>query len=314
MGISIMNYILKIIILSISLHAILACQKQPPIDNTIMLDGDKVVDETLNNPQRFLISQKYSNPTDDILNKPVLITVHGYSATTYEWREFYDWHDSVDFEVSLLLLGGHGRSYNDFANAKWEDWQKPIIEEYNNLTQKGFKNISLLCSSTACPLVLNLFKDNSFDNTNPPRNVIFIDPIIVASNKTLSIIKAAGPILGYVDSELDTEEIGYWYNYRPQESLQELQEILTGTRKDLQKGITPTATTNFVVYKSISDPSADPVSAPLIYQGLKTDKLKINMVDTDLHVFTRLAARKDVSEADRELQLKTFNEIKSTIF
>jgi len=39
-------------------------------------------------------------------------------------------------------LGGHGRTYADFKNSSWEDWQEPIMTEYNALLAKGYTNIN----------------------------------------------------------------------------------------------------------------------------------------------------------------------------
>lgn len=66
---------------------------------------------------------------------PVLIAAHGYSASTFEWDELRKYADSVKsgILISQVLLGGHGRTYQDFKNSTWRDWQASILNEYKNL-------------------------------------------------------------------------------------------------------------------------------------------------------------------------------------
>jgi carboxylesterase len=308
-----MKKILNLIRIVAILLIIAACSKQPVIDDSVMLDGNKVNDPSITNPAGYLISYKITNPTDKEKETPVVIVVHGYSATTYEWDEFRKWADSTgNILTSQVLLGGHGRNYEDFKKATWEDWQKPILNEYLRLDSLGFKNISLMGSSVGGTLILNLLYTNKCNNSNLPKHIIMIDPIVVASNKLLSVISIVGPLVGYTETTLDSAEVGHWYNYRPQESLQQLQKFLDITRLKLQKGIQLPANMDITVYKSIHDKTADPISAALLYNGIKKydgSRIDVRMVSSNLHVFTNLHGRRKVSQADRTLQLKTFGEI-----
>jgi carboxylesterase len=58
------------------------------------------------------VSAKYPNPTASDLDKHIILAVHGYSATTFEWQEFADWSaPSSSYRISQVLLDGHGRDY-----------------------------------------------------------------------------------------------------------------------------------------------------------------------------------------------------------
>jgi len=67
------------------------------------------------------------------------------------------------------------------------------------------------------------------------------------------------------------------------------------------------------VYKAEKDEVADAVSAVLIYKGLKTSERKpveVAMINSDLHVFTRLAQRLPVPfPQDLENQRLAFEDI-----
>lgn len=291
---------------------LVSCAKSPDINNETMLDGDQIFDMSLINPEDFLISARYPNPSEVLKNTPVVIAAHGFSASTFEWQEFSEFAETKGtFLVSQVLLGGHGRSHEEFKNATWKDWQSSIIDEYNKLSQLGYKNIYLIGSSTGCPLIINMVKTNALTRAKP-KGIYLIDPIVISSNKTLTLVNALGPVLGYTTTNLDSGEEGHWYVYRPYQALIQLMELIDLVRKDLQHGITLPEGTKMKTYKSIVDDAADPVSAVLIYQGMKRSdgsKTAVEMVDSKLHVFTRLRGRESVTQADRDLQQHVFGEI-----
>ncbi len=296
------------IILTIILF--IGCNPTPEIDNATMLDGDQIFDASLDNPADYLISASIPNPTDTEKNKPVIICAHGYSASTFEWDEFREIAESKQtFYVSQVLLGGHGRDYTAFKVATWENWQQSIKDEYKKLSDKGFRNIYLAGSSTGAPLIVNMVSSGYFDNFIKPKGIYLIDPIVVSSNKTLTMVGLLGPILGYTTSVLESGEAGKWYVYRPQESLKQLMELIDLTRKNLQTGIVLSIGTELKIYKSKIDATADPVSAVLLYKGLKTadgGNVDIEMVNSDIHVFTRLRGRNTTTAKDTLNQQAAF--------
>lgn len=295
----------------------ISCNKTPDIDNETMLDGNQIFDLSIVFPQDYLMSAKYSEPTEVQKNTPVIIAAHGYSASTFEWDELRTFADSAGtFNVSQVLLGGHGLNYEAFKIATWQDWQSSIITEYKKLDSLGYKKIYLVGSSTGAPLIINMVKSGFLRESTLPKGIFLIDPIVVSSNKTLTLVSALGPILGYTTTELDAGEEGFWYVYRPQESLKQLMNLIDMTRQDLEKGIELPGGTFLKTFKSKSDATADPVSAVMIYKGMQMydgNKTEVEIVDSKLHVFTRLAGRDNVTNADKNLQKKTFKEMEMRI-
>lgn len=305
------------IYLTLSICLFTACKKSeklPPIDNKIDLDGTTINDSSLTHPEKFLLSVANPSPTVLDKSKPVFIAVHGFTATTFEWLEFKNFvKNNGNALISVVLLGGHGRDYSDFKKATWEDWQAPIIKEYNDLRALGYTNISLIGSSTGCPLLLEAISANKL-NTDVLKKVFFIDPIIVPSTKTLALISAVGPALGYSASTMEQGENGFWYKYRPYQALEQLNNITQLMRKRLEDGITLPDNVSLTVYKAKKDGAADPVSAALLYNGIKNkEKLKVSVINSELHVFTRLKGRNVITPEDIELQNNIFNEILPTL-
>jgi carboxylesterase len=289
-----------------------ACTKIPDINNATMLDGDQIFDPSLYNPELYLVSVGIANPSTVQKNTPVVIAVHGYDATTFEWNEFRSYCNAkANVLVSQVLLGGHGRTYEEFKNSTWEDWQEPIMTEYNALRAKGYTNINFAGSSAACPLVMNLIKSGKIGD-NGMKHIFMVDPIVIPSDKLLTIIGLVGPMMGYLETTMTAAEEGYWYHFRPQETLKQLLNLIEKSRKDLQKGINLPSGIRVKVYKSIKDPSADAVSAVLINKGLKNSdgsKIDIEMIDSELHVLTRLIGRDNITQHDRDNQTHVFDDM-----
>ena len=305
------------IYLSLSICLFTACKKSeklPPIDNTIDLDGTTINDSSLTHPEKFLLSVANPSPTIQDKSTPVFIAVHGFTATTFEWLEFKNFvKNNGNALISVVLLGGHGRDYTDFKKATWEDWQAPIITEYNALRALGYTNISLIGSSTGCPLLLEAISANKL-NTDVLKKMFFIDPIIVPSTKILTLISAVGPAIGYSESSMEKGENGFWYRFRPYQALEQLNTITQLMRKKLEDGITLPDNVSLSVYKTKKDDAADPIGAALLYNGITNkENLKVTIINSELHVFTRLKGRNVITPEDIELQNKVFNEILPTL-
>lgn len=314
---------------------LLACElNQPECDEecqSYWLDGESLNDyssdlyrDSANFDSTVRLSTRIPNPDSATLALPVILCVHGFSATTYEWKDFADYvaasnrareregrTDSV--LISRVLLGGHGADLADFQKSTWRDWQKPILDEYDTLVARGYRDISLAGSSTACPLMLEAFAADFFKGKPAPREVFFIDPIIVASSKFLSLAPLIGPIVGNVESIGGTpEEKEHWYNNRPAEQLDQLYTLINRVKNRLEDGQKLPKGVRLKVYKARHDNAADPISALYLKKGLtKADgtAIEVEMVDSRIHVFTRLSGRKNTTHADTTLQQTVFNEM-----
>jgi carboxylesterase len=286
------------------------------------MDGPHYDDSLYTTDSLHRVIRHFPNPDSSLLKKPVILAVHGFTASTYEWSEFWDWAeqrrvDGIDTTlVSLVLLGGHGRDIGDFQASTWHDWGKPILDEYDSLVAKGYANISIAGSSTGCTLLIHYIEAGEFSKRKViPRWFFLIDPIVTPSSKILSLVNIVGPILGNSpNTDLDSAERKYWYTNRPQEDLAELYDLLNRVKNELEDGIDLPAGAHAKVWKSKHDGSADPVSALQIYKGLHNadgSRIEVEMVDSRKHVFTRLHGRDPatLSAADSALQMKTFTEM-----
>ncbi len=310
-----MNKLTYLAILCISI-CMTSCGDPEDISKDL-LDGNVIFDASIYQPEKFLVSAKYPNPTLSDLNKHILIAVHGYSATTFEWQEFQDYSDpNGPYRVSQVLLDGHGRTYSDFKDATWNDWSWAIKREYEKLEELGYTKISMVGSSTGGPLLLELVSSGYFNSHIPPKNIFLIDPIVVSSIKLQSIAGIVGPMLGYVKKEQEGDEKKYWYKFRPHETVNELNNLMKLIRKELESGFSLPQGTYLKCYHSKHDPTASSTSTVMIYKGLTTcsgQPIDVEIMDSEFHVFTRLALRKASTALDFANQEKAFSEMASKL-
>lgn len=307
-----MRQLILVLALAVTLAS---CGKDPVIEDS-SLDSGLFFDQSIYTPEKYLVSVAKPQPTAIERGKPVIIAIHGYGATTFEWDEFRTWAGArTDFSISQVLLGGHGRAYQTFKDSSWEDWRQPIMNEFEALEKEGYTNISFAGSSTGCTLILEMLASGYFNSHIKPKHVFLVDPIIIPAEKTLSLVGVLGPIIGYTTVDNTTAEEKYYYHYRPYETLKELRNVIGKVRKDLEKGFKLPQNCTLNVFKSDKDDVADPVSAVLIYKGLKNyngSDVAVKMISSNLHVFTRLSGREITpSTKDKENRDNTFAEMAS---
>ena len=188
-------------------------------------------------------SYKVSERLNVSTSNPIVIAVHGYTASSYEWEEFLHYADGYIPEsstypnqstpytptknilVSVVLLGGHGLSLDEFRESKWEDWAKPIVDEYNALVSKGFTNISIAGSSTGGTLILEKLRQNAFSPA--PKNVFLIDSLVIPKNKMLHLVPYLYNLVSDQQNDDGTaEEKPNWYGTNPKEAMVQFKNVL----------------------------------------------------------------------------------------
>jgi len=277
------------------------------------LDAPAVNSSALTDPS-YLVSTRIPSPNEETLAKPVFITIHGFSATPFEWSEFKSFAENKGALVSAVLLGGHGRDLTDFKKSTWQDWQKPIIIEYTALVQKGYKNINFVATSAGATLLLELLENQTFKPLQAPHTIVLVDPIILHRSKYFKYSPFLSILIKNLPPDKNRSEIKQqnWYNNTPSHAIVELYRLTSHVKQQLEKPLILPVNTTMIVYHSKNDPVIDPISSMLIFQGIQGahhEKIKLQYVDSNLHVFTQLCARDHVTADQRQLQQRVFQEI-----
>lgn len=238
-------------------------------------------------------------------SQPVILLAHGYTATTYEWDDlakYIDQNAKDAIRYSQVLLGGHGRSLQDFRSSTWQEWGKPIVEEYRALVAKGFTNISLAGSSTACSLILEQLDRGAFDGKVTPNQIFMIDPIVEPSGFLMRQVIRMLALFNrsYAPTQaFSPEEFAHWYGNRPFTTLASLNDLTYRVNQALSKGIRLPRDTRLTVWASQSDPTVNPDGYQLIQKGVRGGNVSVYPINSRFHVFTRLSGRPEAKEGDR---------------
>jgi carboxylesterase len=150
------------------------------------MDSPTTMDSALND-SGALVSLRTPEPTDAQKRQPVCVLVHGFSASSFEWQEFLSYaKNQVNERVlfSSVVLGGHGRDYNAFKDASYQDWIAPIIDEVTRLQRVGYTNISLFGISAGATGLLHSVLTDQIDG-HAIRQLILMDPYIIPQDKSI---------------------------------------------------------------------------------------------------------------------------------
>ncbi len=300
----------KVIIVLLIFTALFGCAKYEY--EASWMDSENVKDTSINNSSYLVSNRVIEDPL--MLEMPVIICAHGYSASTYEWEEFVDYAEGTgNVLVSNVLLGGHGRSVEEFKESTWEDWGQPIVDEYKALSDLGYKNINLAGSSGGGALILEILLSDKLADLTVPNNIFLVDPYVIPADTSIGFVGLIGVFVkNFPNNDLSTEEKKHWYYNRPVETLVELNDLISEVKSGIEKGYELPENTWFTTYKIIDDVASDPEVIILFADGITatgTGKMEAHLYDSDNHVFTRGNLREVWTDFDETLQMQTFNDI-----
>lgn len=271
------------------------------------LDSGSTPDPVLIEPKNSVLS--YTDLSEVDRSVPIVILAHGFSASSYEWSDFaryMDQHSKGAVLYSNMVLGGHGRSLGAFKRSNWQEWGKPILNEYRALRAQGFTNISLAGSSTACALLLEQLSSGSYNGDIAPKNIFMIDPIVdpVVDPKDwktrLKMRVAAVARASYPPTQaFSPEEFSRWHGYRPFSALLSLDDLTQRVTRALGVGIQLPKGTHLSVWASQGDPTVNPNGYKLIQNGIRPGvggSVSVYPINSKFHVFTRLSGRPEAAE------------------
>lgn len=235
-----------------------------------------------------LVSTAFANrvPTEQEKDTPVLVAVHGFSATTFETMYGtgtapQEANAPYNLErrgllVSRVLMGGHNETPAAFGASRWSDWQKPVLDEVQALQKLGFRKIDILTVSTGGPIVMQALLSGKFKALGvTPRRVTLVAPILEFKDKAINLLGVL-ETLGASNSPSPTSGVsrGHWYADRPigaVKQLLDLTEVVKGQLRQVSAGTLDgvPAETRVLIVQSDGDGTVDAVSADIWVRGLR---------------------------------------------
>lgn len=192
------------------------------------MDAPFTRDAALDDPMSLVSNQTI--PTAE-LSTPVCILVHGFSASSFEFKTFKEMVDVPDIRFSTVVMGGHGRNYDAFKVASYQDWVAPVIQEVRTLQEKGHTNISIFAVSAGASAVLHAVLNANITGIN---QLILMDPYIKPGQKIIHWVHLLGIIIKN-NREKNANDLAakHWYMNRPSSALVQLRALVHQVQGDL---------------------------------------------------------------------------------
>ena len=264
--------------------------------------------------ERYLneyISRKYPNPPAGLKQFPVIICMHGFGSSPYEWEEFAEVAQERGCLISNIFLGSHDTLEN-FAESTWESWLTSLQEEYSRLVSIGYENISISASSTGATLLIHALKMQLFAPSLPLRNIIMVDPLLDINKDLIHKLPYLHSFLFDQPVPTTFQEKGNWIPKRPMSSLVELLRLINRTKALLKTNFSIPKHISITLYNSTNDPIIKKNSAETIIESFyKNYQKKIDhvQIDSSLHVFSRLKGRHNIEIKDLKNQKLFFDTV-----
>jgi carboxylesterase len=257
------------------------------------------------------VSNKYSNPPSALKQYPVIICIHGFGSSPFEWEEFASYAQENECLVSNIFLGNH-KSLKEFANSSWQSWLNSVKKEYLRLTKIGFENISICASSTGATLVLHALNNKVFQPSLPLKHVIMVDPLVDINEKLIYKLPYIKNIIFDIPVPTKSKEKGNWIPKRPVNTVIQLLDLISKTKHLLNSKLTALSHVKITIYNSTNDPVINHNSADTIVNAFKQNyvaKIDHYKMDSDLHVFSRLKGRDNIQIKDIKNQKMFFDNV-----
>lgn len=260
---------------------------------------------------RNYVSKKYSNPPAALKQYPVIICIHGFGSSPFEWEEFASYAQENECLVSNIFLGNH-KSLTEFENSSWQSWLDSVKKEYISLTKIGFENISICASSTGATLLLHALNNKVFQPSLPLRKLIMVDPLVDINETLIYKLPYLKNVIFDIPVVTTAKEKGNWIPKRPVNTVVQLLDLISKTKTLLNSKFTALNHVKLTIFNSKNDPVIKSNSADTIVTAFKRNyiaKVDHVKIDSDLHVFSRLKGRDNIQIKDIKNQKLFFDNV-----
>ncbi|PLY07573.1 MAG: glycerol acyltransferase [Arcobacter sp.] len=227
-----------------------------------------------------------------------VITIHGFSSSPKEVLELSQFLHKKGLNVYAPRLKGHGTSPKDLKDTTWNDWYLSLSRAIALVTLKykkifiiGFSTgglLALLSTKKCYPQIKGIICINSALHLNDIRIKTLL-PALSFWNDLVVSFNANDYAKEYVDNVSENPELNYNKHYI--KAIEQLDLLMTKTRKNIPKIQTPT----FII-QAKNDPVVNPTSAYEIYEKIKSEKKEILMLDLDNHIIIKGENTKELFE------------------
>lgn len=205
---------------------------------------------------------------------------HGFTGSPRSMRPFAEHLAAEGYGVAVPRLPGHGTTWQEMNNTRWQDWYAVLDNELERLRKEHDQVFVAGLSMGGC-LVLRLAEQHGADISG----VILVNPSVRTDDKRLVILPVLQRLVpSFPGISNDIKKPGVdegAYSRMPLRALHSLSQLWTVTRADLAKVTQPV-----LLFRSTVDHVVEPSSGRAILASISSRDVTETLLEDSYHVAT----------------------------
>ncbi|GAA0938478.1 alpha/beta fold hydrolase [Kribbella koreensis] len=205
---------------------------------------------------------------------------HGFTGSPRSMRPFAEHLAAEGFGVAVPRLPGHGTTWQEMNNTRWQDWYAVLDNELERLRKEHDRVFVAGLSMGGC-LVLRLAEQHGEDISG----VILVNPSVQTDDKRLvllPVLQRLVPSFPGISNDIKKPGVDEGaYSRMPLRALHSLSQLWTITRADLAKVTQPV-----LLFRSTVDHVVEPSSGRSILASISSRDVTETLLEDSYHVAT----------------------------
>ncbi|MEV6412591.1 alpha/beta fold hydrolase [Kribbella sp. NPDC051718] len=205
---------------------------------------------------------------------------HGFTGSPRSLRPFAEHLAAEGYGVAVPRLPGHGTTWQEMNNTRWQDWYAVLDNELERLRKEHDQVFVAGLSMGGC-LVLRLAEQHGADISG----VILVNPSVQTDDKRLvllPVLQRLVPSFPGISNDIKKPGVDEGaYSRMPLRALYSLSQLWTITRADLAKVTQPV-----LLFRSTVDHVVEPSSGRAILASISSRDVTETLLEDSYHVAT----------------------------
>ena len=209
-----------------------------------------------------------------------VLLCHGFTGSPQSMRPWADHLEADGFRVALPRLPGHGTTWQEMNQTRWEDWYARLDRAFVDL-RSCCDRVFLAGLSMGGGLALRLAEQHG----DAVVGLAVVNPSIASADprmRLLPVLRHVVPSLAGISSDIALPDaLEGAYDRTPLHAAWSLTGLWAVTSEHLNRVTSP-----LLVFKSVRDKVVDPRSLKLIEERVRSTDFRVIRLERSYHVAT----------------------------
>ena len=222
----------------------------------------------------------HAQPFEAVGGPTGVLLLHGFTGSPSSMRPWAEYLSAAGYTVSVPRLPGHGTSWQDMNETRWQDWYAEAARAFGAL-RDSCDLVFVAGLSMGGGLALRLAEERSDDVAG----LLLVNPSVASADRrlvVLPLLKRVVPSAQGIASDIkqpgQTEDA---YARVPLRALDSMRAMWKVTSAAL-----PQITSPLLLFRSAVDHVVEPLSAQLITQRVSSPDVTERVLEDSYHVAT----------------------------